>query len=63
MEEFYFLQNTSTKLFLKGFATNKPLWVDNKDDAVSYKEMDALRIQRRLENLYKPYQKIILVES
>ena len=62
MEEKYHIQNTITKLFLKGFKSNKPLWAE-LDSAATYNELEALKLQRRLEYMYLPYQKIVLVEK
>ncbi len=63
MEEKYILQNAKTKQYLKGFKVNKPLWTDDGDEAAEYEELDALKIQRRLENLYSPAQKIRMVQK
>ena len=52
-EEYYYLVNTTTKLYFKNFnkdngRRNKPIWVEKKD-CQSFPEMEALRLQRRLE--------------
>ncbi|KKL08041.1 hypothetical protein LCGC14_2579920 [marine sediment metagenome] len=63
--KFYYLKNTTTGLYFAGFSKeihNKPLWT-SKEHAVAYEEQEALRIQRRLENLYSPAQKIIMEEK
>ncbi len=63
VENFYYILNTKTGLYFERFSNeetrNKPIWV-SKEKAVAYREMYALRLQRRLEALYLPYQKIIL---
>ena len=58
-----YIQNQVTKMFLKGFQHNKPLWTIDKDNAAEYEDLDALAIQRRLETMYAPYQKITIVEK
>lgn len=63
MKEHYYIQNSKTKLYLKGFDRTKPLWVEQQKQAAIYSELDALKLQRRLENLYAPAQSIILVEK
>lgn len=60
-DERYILKDTTVNLFLRGFEGNKPLWSPNKKEAIEYKEMDALRVQRRLENLYAPTHKIVVI--
>ena len=62
-EEWYYLKNFKTKKFFKGFKGNKPIWVVDVADIIPQKEMDALRTQRRLENLYAPMQKVVLVQK
>ena len=64
--DYYFLKNSTTKMFFTGFSKhtiNKPTWTSDIDDAIAYSEMTALALQRRLENLYMPAQKILLVEK
>jgi len=65
MQEFYCLKNLKTGLYFAGFSKetrNKPLWVNTLNEAVTYKELEALHLQRRLENLYLPSQKIVIEE-
>jgi len=63
IENFYCLLNTKTNLYFCGFSKetrNKPIWV-SKEKAIAFEEMYALRLQRRLETQYLPYQKILLI--
>ena len=61
-DNFYYLLNTKTGLYFGCFSKetpNKPVWV-SKEHATAFEEMYALRLQRRLETQYSPYQKIVL---
>jgi len=63
-EEKYHLKNLNTGLYFRGFSKevrNKPIWVEFSQATV-YEELEALRLQRRLENQYSPWQKIIMEE-
>jgi len=62
-KEKYILQNDKTKMYLKGYEGNKPLWTGDENEAIIYNELDALKMQRRTENLYLPAQKIIIIEK
>lgn len=62
-EELFYLKNSKTKLFLKGFKCRKPLWTSKESDAISYPELEALKMQRRLEIMYAPAQPILLVDK
>ncbi len=60
-EERYYLKDTSTKEFLKGFKEHEPLWTLKENEAADYSEMDALHLQVRFrtENILT----IVLVEK
>lgn len=63
--ETYIIKNTKTNLYFVKFVkepTNKPAWSD-KDKAAEFEEMGALRMQRRLQNMYEPSQKILIEEK
>ena len=65
MQEFYCLKNLKTGLYFAGFSKetrNKPLWVNTLNEATTHGELEALHLQRRLENLYLPYQRIVMCE-
>lgn len=61
-EELYYLKSTK-RGYLKGFQGNKPIWTEIKDEAVTYNEMEALKIQRRLENLSIVVDNVKLIEK
>ena len=62
--EKYYLQNTDTKFYLKGFThvenIRTPVWTENKNNATYYTELDALRCQRQLN---KQHQNAVLIEK
>jgi len=65
-QEYYMLKNLKTNLYFGGFSKevrNKPIWVSEPTEAKVFKEMEALRMQRRLECQYLPYQKIVMEEK
>ncbi len=62
-EEQYCLYNVKTRFYLKGFNRQAPLWVEKQSDAHSYPEMEALKLQRRLEQKYALVGYILLIEK
>lgn len=65
-EEMYWLQKEKTGQWFQCFdrsSRNKPVWIKDKAVALAVNELEALKLQRRLDNLYAPRQPILLVKK
>ncbi len=65
-EELYYIHKVKSNEWFQCFDRenrNKPVWTKEKKKALVVNELEALKLQRRLDNLYAPRQPILLVEK
>jgi len=59
--EQYIVFDETANLYLKGYKHHEPVWTDEKKQAAKYNEMDALKQQRRIDEIFSPVHVIKLI--